>query len=110
VSGSIHAYAIMSGERWAWQPLGGIEHSLRTGRPAFDDIFGTPVFQSYTLRPEAGRVGAAGLRSLSALDEAAILAAYNFPVSGTVVDVGGGQGSLLISILTANSNLRGMLF
>ena len=38
---SIRAYAVMTGERWVWQSIGGLEHSLRTGAPAFEQIFGT---------------------------------------------------------------------
>ena len=38
------------------------------------------------------------------------MAAYDFPAAGIVVDVGGGQGSLLTAILEANTGLHGILF
>jgi hypothetical protein len=40
----------------------------------------------------------------------AVVAAYDFPASGTLVDVGGGQGQLLGAILRAHPTLRGILF
>ena len=95
VPGSLRAYAIMNGEQWVWRSWGEIELSVRTGRPAFNQIFGAPLFDYYNSHPEAGRVSAAALSSLSVAENAAIVGACNFPASGTVVDVGGGQGSLL---------------
>jgi precorrin-6B methylase 2 len=41
---------------------------------------------------------------------AAVVAAYDFTQFGTLVDVGGGSGSLLMAILRANPALRGILF
>ena len=107
--GSLRAYAVMNGERWVWRSWGEIEHSVRTGRPAFEHVFGAPLFEYYAAHPEAGRVSSDALRALSAADDAAILAAYDFPAGGTVVDVGGGQGSLLAAVLAARPGLRGVL-
>ena len=100
----------MNGERWVWRSWGEIEHSVRTGKPAFEHVFGAPLFEYYAAHPEAGRVSVEALNSLSAADNAAIVAGYGFPVAGTVVDVGGGQGSLLAAVLAANPGLRGVLF
>jgi hypothetical protein len=108
--GSLRAYAIMMGERWVWQSWGEIEHSVRTGQPAFEHVFGAQLFDYYTAHPEAGRVSADALNSLSAADNAAIVAAYGFPESSTVIDVGGGQGTLLVAILAANPGLQRVLF
>jgi len=89
---SIRAYAVMAGERWVWQSVGGLEHSLRTGAPAFEQIFGASLFDYYAAHPDAARVGAEGLKSVGRGQDAAVAAAYDFAGAGTVVDVGGGQG------------------
>jgi hypothetical protein len=81
----------------------------RTGGPAFNQVFGAPLFDYYNSHPEAGRVSATTLSSLSVAENAAIVGACNFPACGTVVDVGGGQGSLLAAILKANPGLHGVL-
>jgi hypothetical protein len=107
---SIRAYAVMTGERWVWQSIGGLEHSLRTGAPAFEQIFGTSLFDYYAAHPDAARVGAEGLKSVGRDQDAAVAAAYDFAGVGTVVDVGGGQGGLLSAILAANPESRGVLF
>ncbi len=108
--GSLRDYAVMNGEQFVWRALGGMEYSVRTGQPSFEHIFGARLFDYYAANPEAGRISAAALNNLSAVDNAAIVAAWRFPDSATVIDVGGGKGSLLGAILSANPKLRGVLF
>jgi hypothetical protein len=57
---SMRSYAIMAGERWIWQSFGALEHSLSTGTPAFDHVFGAPLFDYYAAHPHAARVSAEG--------------------------------------------------
>ena len=37
---SWRAAAMMNGEPWMWQPWGDLLYSVKTGRPAFDHLFG----------------------------------------------------------------------
>ena len=110
VPGSVRAFSVMQGSEWAWRSWGEIMHSVRTEEPAFEHVFGMPLFDYYAANPEAGRVGAEGLTSRSEPENARVVSAYDFSRVGTVVDVGGGQGTLLASILTANPQTRGILF
>ena len=107
---SISAYAVMAGERWIWQALGAMEHTVRTGEPAFDHVFGMPLFDYYVKHPAAGRVSVEGLRSVGRGEDAAVASAYDFSRATTVVDLGGGQGGLLATILRAATEARGTLF
>ncbi len=110
VPGSVRPFAVFLGEEWIWRSWGEILHSVRTGEPAFERVFGMPVFEYYARHPEAGRVSVEGLASLSARENAAIVAAYDFSDARSVADVGGGRGSLLAAILDANPGVRGVLF
>ena len=110
VPGSVRAFSVMQGSEWAWRSWGEIMHSVRTGEPAFEHVYGMPLFDYYAANPEAGRVGAEGLTSRSEAENARIVSAYDFSGVGTVVDVGGGQGTLLAAILAANAKARGILF
>jgi hypothetical protein len=85
-------------------------HSVRTGQPAFDHVFGVPLFQYFAAHPEAARIVDDAMTSRSGQENAAIVAAYDFAAAHTVVDVGGGQGTLLASILHAHPKARGVLF
>src|SRR6266568_6553997 len=106
---SLRAYAIMLGEQWHWRCWGEILHSVRTGKTAFEHIFGKSVFEHYAEHPEAARISIEGLASRSAQENAAIRGAYDFSRARTLIDVGGGQGTLLLSLLAREPHLTGIL-
>ena len=59
-SGSLRDLAILLGERESWQVWGVLEHSIRTGRLAFDHVFGQPFFDYFATHPgSAARFDAA---------------------------------------------------
>jgi hypothetical protein len=108
--GSLRAFAIMLGEPEHWRAWEGVLHSVRTGQPAFDHVFGIPLFQYFPAHPEAARLFDDAMTSRSAQENTAIIAAYDFTAAHTVVDVGGGQGSLLAAILDGHPHACGVLF
>ncbi len=108
--GSLRAYAIMMGEEWHWRAWGELLHSVRTGQPAFEHVFGCHVFTYFGEHPEAAGVFNAAMTSRTGQETAAVIAAYDWPVSGTIVDIGGGQGALLNAILARSPEARGVLF
>ena len=84
--------------------------SVRTGQPAFDQVFGIPLFQYFPAHPEAAQIFDDAMTSRSGQENTAIVAAYDFAAAHTVVDVGGGQGTLLAAILEVHPHARGVLF
>ena len=108
--GSLRPYAIMMGEHWVWQSVGEMLHSVRTGESGFEQVFGSRTFDYYAEHPHAARFAVEGMTSRSTAENLVIVGAYDFSGISTIIDVAGGQGTLLSSILTANSNLRGTLF
>ena len=74
VPGSLRAFAIMMGGEGVWRSWGEVLHTVRTGEPAFDHVFGMPLFDYYAANPAAARVGAAGLSARSGGENAAIVA------------------------------------
>jgi O-methyltransferase/methyltransferase family protein len=108
--GSLRAFAIMLGAPEHWRAWEGMLHSVSTGQPAFDHVFGVPLFQYFPAHPEAAQLFNDAMTSRSGQENAAIVAAYDFAAAHTVVDVGGGQGTLLASILHAHPKARGVLF
>lgn len=69
-----------------------------------------PIFQYLDRHPEDLEVFGESMSSLSQAENPAITAAYKFPKGRTLVDIGGGHGSLLAAILKANPSLQGVLF
>ena len=84
--------------------------SVRTGKPAFDHVFGEPFFDYFAHSPELSAIFSR-LMSQSVTDRiAGILRAYDFSPMKTIVDVGGGNGALLSAILAANPAAEGVIF
>jgi len=92
-----------------------MEHSVRTGRPAFDKVFGAPFFEYFAQHLETGRLFNRVMAEITKGHMPAIVAAAAatacsaFARAKTVVDVGGGTGLLLATILSAHQHLRGVL-
>jgi hypothetical protein len=93
-----------------WRSAGRLEDTVCAGRTAFAEIFGSPFFDHVIADREAGAVFETGLADLSTLEHGPIAASYEFPRTGTVVDVAGGLGGMLHAILSRNPGLRGILF
>lgn len=99
VQGSLYAVARWLGDAAGWAAWGRLDHSVRTGDPAFDAQFGSDCFSYMQRHPRTLEVFQAAMTSYSALTGDAVAAAYDFSATGTLLDVGGGHGSLLASIL-----------
>lgn len=82
-------------------------HTIRTGEPAFPRQFGRTFWDDLS----ADSVRAASFDALMGTrlvaDAPAIAAAYPWGTLGHVVDVGGGDATLLVAILRAHGDLRG---
>src|SRR5262245_4414578 len=110
VPGSARAMVMLfAGDRVqdSWRDL---EYCVRTGNPVFHqrglhDPFSDPVRTA----EESANFDAA-MADFTTLAAVAVAAAYDFASIRTIVDVGGGNGALLIGILKAHPHLRGTVF
>lgn len=105
--GSMRAFALWSGGV-SYRVFGALEHSVRTGEPAFDHLFGAEFFEYLAGHPEDGAV----FDEMMAWNTAPVapVVAARFSGVETVVDVGGGRGELLAGLLAAHPAMRGVLF
>lgn len=110
ITGSMRAWAMMVGGEHHWQPWVQLLHSVKTGEPAFDHVFSMGPFEYYTQHAGAGQVFQAALNGFTQIVNPAIVASYDFSGMKRIVDVGGGLGSLITSILEANPGTHGVLF
>lgn len=106
---SMRALAIMYGEE-QYRAWGDFLHSVRTGEPAFEHQFGMGIFEYYAQNPEASAVFNEAMTGWTAQLAGAVADSYDFSPFGTVVDVGGNQGTLLTAILRSQPRVRGILF
>lgn len=109
VPGSMRGIAIMGGGEY-YQSWGNFLYSIQTGKSAFEDLHGMSLFQYYAQNPELRKMYDEAQKSGSGAAKGEIIKSYNFSGISKLVDIGGGNGSLIASILIANPTMQGILF
>jgi len=104
------AVAVNIGSPTNWQPWSWLLHSVRTGENAFFAINGCSLWEHRAANPRESADFDASMAAMSRRAAPAILAAYDFGQLTKLVDVAGGNGTLLMAILAANPALSGVLF
>jgi hypothetical protein len=109
VPGSMKAVAIMLlGDHYG--PWGNLLYSIKTGGIAFDNFEGMSLWQYYETHPDEGANFMKAMTNLSNMDIVNLLPAYNFSPYKTIVDIGGGNGALLMTILKETPGASGIVF
>ncbi|MFF9776470.1 methyltransferase [Streptomyces sp. NPDC013978] len=105
---SMRDMAVVYGQEFhrAW---GAITPALRTGTSGFQHAYGTSLREHLASDPEAATSFQRAMNAGNVFfrDVAAV---HDFSTADTVVDVAGGAGALLTTILHAHPRLRGVLF
>jgi hypothetical protein len=109
VPGSLKSTALLYGDEVFWAAYGGMMHSVQTGEPAFERRHGAPMYAYLAAHTDAASLFDEAMSGFSEREAAAILAAYDFSGFGTIVDIGGGQGTLLAALLGTYPHLRGII-
>lgn len=107
VPGSMRTGALLLNSDWQWDAWQKLLHGVETDEVPFVKAHGMSVFEYLEKHPEDLAVFH---ESTTGLTNPAIAAAYKFSKFRTLVDVGGGHGALLATILKANPKLNGVLF
>ena len=108
--GSVKGWATLIGEPYFWSSWGNLLGSTRSGETAFTMLHGMDVWAYRAGDPTKTAVFDAAMTDLAARMAAAVAAAYDFPVRGLLVDIGGGHGALLAGVLAAYPTLSGVVF
>ena len=110
-SNSLQAWlAYHDGDEKRWQSYGSMEHSITTGRPTFDHLFGCGYFDCLAQDSQLAAHFDEGMRNLSEKEDRVIAASYDFSDYATITDIGGGKGGLVGSIIQDHSVMQGMIY
>jgi SAM-dependent methyltransferase len=110
VPGSQRNLALMFGSERAWRCWGALLDCIRTGEAAMQHVYGMGSFEYLAAHPAAAVVFNAAMAEITREVARAVAAAYDFTRFRRIVDVGGGNGTLLAAILAAAPELRGIVF
>jgi hypothetical protein len=108
--GSLRDYVRLQCGELYWRVYRGLGYSVRTGRPAMEHIFGVGAYEYLSQHPDEAALFNAAMASFAATVYQAAVEAYDFTPFATIVDVGGGHGALLATVLHAAPDARGVLF
>jgi len=107
---SLRSFAMMGGRDCHGRGWSHLEYCVRTGKQALDQIYGAHIFEFLKQHPGEGQIFHNAMTELSMIDGPAVAEAYNFAGIRSIVEVGGGHGFLLATILERNPHLRGTLY
>ena len=107
--GSLRSMAVFLPDPFHYRVYANIMDSMKTGTPASETTLGMPMFKYLESDPAYSKTFNDAMTALSAPVAGAALEAYDFSGIGTLVDVAGGHGEVLKSILTANPAMRGIV-
>lgn len=107
---SIRTLALWAGSEADLQTWANFSYSIRTGKPAFEHIYGKAWFDYLDEQPEMAQIFNDLMSGGTTSDATAIIEAHDYSVYRKIVDVGGGHGALLAHILEQNTQSSGVLF
>jgi hypothetical protein len=96
---SLHDLLSHTWQNIHWDTFRELPEAIRTGGIAFDQAFGQGFFDYLATHPEANSAFDRRMASLSRAENPSIAAAFPFGDCRRVLDIGGGQGGLLVEVL-----------
>jgi hypothetical protein len=102
--------ATMTGQDYYWQAWGHLLHAVRTGENSFCAVHGMGSWAYRDQHPDQDAIFNHAMTANARQVDQAIVDAVDFRGFARIADIGGGQGSLLTSILRSCPGVRGVLF
>jgi len=93
-----------------WNACGDFDYSLKTGQSAFSKANANPLFEYLKDNEDIAKLFNDAMTSASSVTGPIVADTYDFSGFKTIVDIGGGHGSLLAAIITKYPHMRGVVF
>jgi SAM-dependent methyltransferase len=97
------------GSPFTWAPFAHVATALRQGRSAFELAHGESIFRFLDNHPAEAELYHRGVDTFTRREAAELSQVFDFRPMRSVVDVGGGLGTLLVEVLARFLHLRGVL-
>ena len=83
---------------------------MRTGGSGTRRVYGVGTFEYLAANPGQAAIFNAAMAENTRRITELLVSTYDFSQFRNIVDVGGGDGTLMVSILAANADMRGTVF
>lgn len=100
----------LQGSPIMWEPYGDLLYSMRTGKPAFEKVFGKPFYEYLEEHSDQAHLFNESMVQRSQLVAERIVRQADFGRFRSVVDVAGGLGNFLAETLRQYPDVHGVLF
>ncbi|MGI5183695.1 methyltransferase [Dactylosporangium sp. CA-152071] len=106
----VHGAALMCGDPTLWQAWGALELAVRHGNTGFYHAFGQVIWDHLADNPVLAERIYGTMKATTSLLAPAVVAHYDFSPFTRIVDIGGGDGSLLSTVLVATEGASGVVY
>jgi hypothetical protein len=107
---SIRNFALMFGLESFKKAIDDLLYSIQTGENSFKHANGMEMYEHFEQNQQEAQIFNGAMASLTSSHASLILSMYDFSQFNTIIDIGGGQGMFLSTILKNNPNVHGILF
>jgi hypothetical protein len=109
VPGSLHSLAIAWSAPGHWLPWGRFVDSVRTGESQTLPALGATIWDYYAQKPEEGATFTHAMHGFTSGLAEEVAQVVDTSTAKVAVDIGGASGTLVHSLLIANSELQGIV-
>lgn len=108
---SLRDLAIMHGDDWHWRSIGQMERKFTEGKSVVHHLYQVDSYWEYLAQnPEPQTLFNKAMVAVAKNFHTPFIESYDFSGLTKVVDVAGGQGTVISFILKKNPHLQGILF
>ncbi len=107
---TLHSFIKMFSSPWNQKPFNELLHAVKTGKSAFESSMEKPFFDYIREDKAAGDLFNKVMTDFLSNVHAAAVDAYDFSIFDTIIDVGGGHGSLISKIVERYPIAQGIVF
>jgi O-methyltransferase/methyltransferase family protein len=107
---SVRNFALLLGLESFKKATDDLLYSIETGESSFKHANGLDMYEYMQQNQKDAQVFNNAMTSVTSLNVSLISSMYDFSQFNTVIDIGGGEGLLLSTILKNNPHIRGILF
>src|SRR5258708_7620530 len=109
VPGPLHSLAIAWSAPGHWLPWGRFLDAIRTGQPQTVPALGAPIFDYYAKQPEEGAAFTNAMHGFTSGVAQEVARLVDTSRAKLAVDIGGASGTLVHSLMSANTQLHGII-
>jgi hypothetical protein len=107
---SVRNFALLFGLESYKKAIDDLLYSVETGEGSFKHANGLDIYEYMQQNQKDAQIFNGAMTSLTSSQVSSISSMYDFSRFNTIMDIGGGQGTLLSTILKNNPKLQGVLF